>query len=52
MKVKNRKENVFTIKIVTDEEQRIFNLEDGQVLYIKSNLLNKYLKTEKLTEIN
>lgn len=49
MKVKNRKESIFNIEIITDGEQLISNV--GQVLYIKEYLLNKYLKTGKLTKI-
>lgn len=49
MRVKNRKENIFNIAIITDGEQIISN--DGQILYIKEHLLNKYLKTGKLTKI-
>lgn len=49
MRVKNRKDNIFNVEIITDEEQRIS--DDGQVLHIKEYLLNKYLKTEKLKEI-
>jgi hypothetical protein len=50
MMVKNRKGNIFDVEIIRDGEQLISN--DGQVLYIKEYLLNKYLKTGKLIKTN